>query len=404
MNKKILISTGGSGGHVIPATIIYKHLEGNFDVSMTSDLRGIKFLNKDEYNLKIFNVRPISKNLLIMPFDFLLMIILIFKSISFLKKNKINVLISTGGYMSLPLCLAAKILNIINMPEGLYYQTSSADSTFYPSNVGCVGLFGDTEQIGVYELSIEAEVTVEILGSPISFQLPYSGGVMILDLVYSDGDYTTLNNFIPTFVIEVKDGDIVENVNGCKDESATNFNVNANLDDDSCIWIHEISLTNGWNLMSTYILPFQSDIIELFSTIVDNVVLVKNNEGLAYLPEWQFNGIGDLNNSQGYQIKVSQLSQLDVLGTILLPENTPITLGSGWNMISYLRTNPANAILILQSVTDSDNLVIAKDNAGNAYLPEWSFNGIGDFESGSGYQLKVIETQELIYLSNDLEY
>jgi len=112
MNKKILISTGGSGGHVIPATIIYKHLEGNFDVSMTSDFRGVKFLNKDEYNLTIFNVRPISKNLLIMPFDFLLMLILIFKSISFLRKNKINILISTGGYMSLPLCLGAKILNI----------------------------------------------------------------------------------------------------------------------------------------------------------------------------------------------------------------------------------------------------------------------------------------------------
>ena len=112
MNKKILISTGGSGGHVIPATIIYKHLEHNFDVSMTSDFRGVKFLNKDEYNLKIFNVRPISKNLLIMPFDFVLMIILIFKSISFLRKNKINILISTGGYMSLPLCIGAKILNI----------------------------------------------------------------------------------------------------------------------------------------------------------------------------------------------------------------------------------------------------------------------------------------------------
>ena len=112
MNKKILISTGGSGGHVIPATIIYKHLENNFDVSMTSDFRGVKFLNKDEYNLKIFNVKPISKNLLIMPFDFLLMIILIFKSISFLRKNKINILISTGGYMSLPLCLGAKILSI----------------------------------------------------------------------------------------------------------------------------------------------------------------------------------------------------------------------------------------------------------------------------------------------------
>ena len=47
-----------------------------------------------------------------MPFDFLLMIILIFKSISFLRKNKIDTLISTGGYMSLPLCVGAKILNI----------------------------------------------------------------------------------------------------------------------------------------------------------------------------------------------------------------------------------------------------------------------------------------------------
>jgi len=112
MNKKILISTGGSGGHVIPATIIYKHLEHNFDVSMTSDLRGVKFLNNDKYNLKIFNVKPISKNFLTIPFDFFLMIFFIFKSIYFLRKNKINILISTGGYMSVPLCLGAKILNI----------------------------------------------------------------------------------------------------------------------------------------------------------------------------------------------------------------------------------------------------------------------------------------------------
>ena len=46
MNKKILISTGGSGGHVIPATIIYKHLEGNFEVSMTSDFRGCQIFKQ----------------------------------------------------------------------------------------------------------------------------------------------------------------------------------------------------------------------------------------------------------------------------------------------------------------------------------------------------------------------
>ena len=49
MKKKILISTGGSGGHVVPATILYEHLKDEFDISMTSDHRGIQFLDKDKY-------------------------------------------------------------------------------------------------------------------------------------------------------------------------------------------------------------------------------------------------------------------------------------------------------------------------------------------------------------------
>ena len=46
--KNILISTGGSGGHVVPATIIYEHLKDKFNISMTSDDRGINFLDKEK--------------------------------------------------------------------------------------------------------------------------------------------------------------------------------------------------------------------------------------------------------------------------------------------------------------------------------------------------------------------
>ena len=112
MMKRILISTGGSGGHVVPATILYEHLKYQFKVSMTIDHRGIKFLDKDKYNLEIFNIAPLSKNIFIIPFQFFLIIYLIMKSIFFLRRKKIDILISTGGYMSLPLCLASKILNI----------------------------------------------------------------------------------------------------------------------------------------------------------------------------------------------------------------------------------------------------------------------------------------------------
>ena len=83
MKKKILISTGGSGGHVVPATILYEHLKDQFEVLMTSDKRGVRFLKVDDYNLSIFNVNPISKNFFLIPFQFFLILSLIIKSIYF---------------------------------------------------------------------------------------------------------------------------------------------------------------------------------------------------------------------------------------------------------------------------------------------------------------------------------
>ena len=44
--KKIMISTGGSGGHVIPAITIYDHLNKNFEVTLVTDNRGTKFILK----------------------------------------------------------------------------------------------------------------------------------------------------------------------------------------------------------------------------------------------------------------------------------------------------------------------------------------------------------------------
>ena len=53
-----------------------------------------------------------SKNLLtLIPFLFSF-ILSIINSYLFLRKKKINILISTGGYMSVPICLAAKFLNL----------------------------------------------------------------------------------------------------------------------------------------------------------------------------------------------------------------------------------------------------------------------------------------------------
>ena len=110
MKKKILISTGGSGGHVIPATILCEHLSKKKDVIISTDNRGYRFLNKDIYQILIIDTPKL--NILLLPFNFFRILFLIIKSIFFLKKEKINQVFSTGGYMSLPLILAGRFLNL----------------------------------------------------------------------------------------------------------------------------------------------------------------------------------------------------------------------------------------------------------------------------------------------------
>ena len=59
MKKTIIISTGGTGGHVLPALNLYSHLKSDFDVSLYTDTRGIKYIPK-EFKKTIFEVKKNS--------------------------------------------------------------------------------------------------------------------------------------------------------------------------------------------------------------------------------------------------------------------------------------------------------------------------------------------------------
>ena len=111
MKGKILISTGGSGGHVIPAITIHDHLKANYNILISTDVRGLKYLDNKSYETVVIDA-PKLNNLILFPLSILKVFLLVFKSLIILKKEKIQILISTGGYMSLPLCIAAWILNI----------------------------------------------------------------------------------------------------------------------------------------------------------------------------------------------------------------------------------------------------------------------------------------------------
>ena len=108
--KKILISTGGSGGHVIPALNLYEHLKNDFDISLYTDVRGAKYIPK-EIKKTIFEVKKISEKKYLLPLKIILLFLAFIKSLIHFSGNKFDIVISTGGYMSLSIILAAKIFN-----------------------------------------------------------------------------------------------------------------------------------------------------------------------------------------------------------------------------------------------------------------------------------------------------
>ena len=165
-----------------------------------------------------------------------------------------------------------------------------------------------------------------------------------------------------------------------------------------------IDLPQGWSMFSTSMMADDMDLAAALTPIVDDVIIAKNNAGNAYLVEYAYNGVGDVLIGQGYQIKTSQATSFDMCGIHQLPEDNPIALGAGWNMVGYLRNVPADAAAVFADINATNNLVIAKDYSGNAYLPQFSYNGIGDMHPGQGYQLKTVEADVLQYNASDVSY
>ena len=112
---KILIATGGTGGHVFPAYSLANHfVEKNYNVELITDTRGYKLLqNYKELKLIEIPSSPlIKKNIFTILFSFFIISYSILRSLFFLILNRPKIIFGMGGYSSFPVCIAASILKI----------------------------------------------------------------------------------------------------------------------------------------------------------------------------------------------------------------------------------------------------------------------------------------------------
>jgi UDP-N-acetylglucosamine--N-acetylmuramyl-(pentapeptide) pyrophosphoryl-undecaprenol N-acetylglucosamine transferase len=115
MIKKIIIATGGTGGHIFPAYSLAKYLiKKNYNVILTSDKRGLKFLKsyKDLNLIQIPSSPLLKKNIIQFLLSVIVIVYSIIKSFIFLTLKRPSVVFGMGGYSSFPICIAAWILRI----------------------------------------------------------------------------------------------------------------------------------------------------------------------------------------------------------------------------------------------------------------------------------------------------
>lgn len=158
--------------------------------------------------------------------------------------------------------------------------------------------------------------------------------------------------------------------------------------------IQNIMLTEGWNIISSFIAPNKTNMLSIMQPLIDNNQLVKvmdeSGKALEYVVDDWVNLIGDGSGSEGYLINVNANTQLPMVGQYH-PLPLEIELKSGWNIIGYPYMYPQPLSIFTPIV---DKLVKIQDETGATFenVATIGFvNHIGELKPGKGYKVNMNE-------------
>ncbi len=121
--KKIIITTGGTGGHIFPAESIAKGLvDAGFEVWFITDKRGAEYRKLKEVPTHIISAASVTGQSLMGKIKSAFKLLIgMYQAAFFLIKQKPDLVIGVGGYASLPAVLAAQFLCI---PTAVHEQNA----------------------------------------------------------------------------------------------------------------------------------------------------------------------------------------------------------------------------------------------------------------------------------------
>lgn len=168
--------------------------------------------------------------------------------------------------------------------------------------------------------------------------------------------------------------------------------------------ILSINLPAGkWSLISSNLLPYDSDIEYIARDIKSALDMMKNDSGEVYIPETAnyVNSIENWDIKDGYQIYMMSDDVLEIEGIYIDPSKYARTLeAKKWYIVSYLPENAkpiSEALASIGAASPNDSLLIVKNSLGKIYFPDYNIDQIGQMRPGEGYQIVVKRRSTLDY-------
>ena len=171
--------------------------------------------------------------------------------------------------------------------------------------------------------------------------------------------------------------------------------------------VQVIQVNQGWNTIALNVIPDNADVQAVLANHIEDVHAVKNQDGHVYLPEYNFNGIGEFQTGEGYQIVATSSFELIITGE-QADTNEDYFLDTGWNTVGSTLNYDIPADCFAQFVAnhaEGFQSVQMKDNYGNniwlgSFTPDYAdaiafpstsmiFYGFGTLEAGEGYMVRL---------------
>jgi len=146
-----------------------------------------------------------------------------------------------------------------------------------------------------------------------------------------------------------------------------------------------IPLHTGWNLISIPLVPEDSNIDSVFSSISGNysVVWTTTSTGGWKSSNQAFGRLTDITVDKGYLIYMTAPDTLVIKGTD--PASTTIDLASGWNLVGYPSQATCSIADVLSGV--SYGVVWTTTSTGGWKSSDQAFGRLTDMSPGNGYMI-----------------